>query len=81
MICETVVTPAGAMIVCRSGRRKRCTCGRAAKLECDWKVPARRSGTCDRPLCESCSFVPAPGKDLCADHARAYAHWKAVRGQ
>lgn len=82
MICETVPLAAGGnMIVCRAGSRKRCACGRRATLECDWKVPTRRSGTCDRALCEGCTSAPAPGKDLCPDHARDYSHWKAVRGQ
>lgn len=66
-------------IVCTSGPRRRCSCGRPATLECDWKVPGRRSGTCDKPICERCTTRPAEGKDLCPDHARAWSDWKATR--
>ncbi|QCI92284.1 hypothetical protein [Novosphingobium sp. EMRT-2] len=79
MACEVVELPGGRRaIVCgpRQPRRK-CQCGNPATLECDWKVPARRSGTCDKPLCPTCTHVPAPGKDLCPAHA---AMWKARRG-
>jgi hypothetical protein len=73
MPCTTVTLPGGQRaIVCTS--RKRCACGATATLECDWKVPTRKSGTCDKPLCAKCSHVPAPGKDLCPGHA---AEWKA----
>lgn len=55
--------------LCTSAKRKRCVgCGRTATLECDWKVPTRKSGTCDAPLCATCSHKPAPGKDLCPPH-------------
>lgn len=73
MACEVVELPGGTRaIVC--GPRRKCQCGNRATLECDWKVPARRSGTCDKPLCPACTHVPAPGKDLCPEHA---AKWKA----
>lgn len=54
---------------------KRCTCGsgRPATLLCDWKV---EGGTCDARLCEACTHVPAPDKDLCPKHA---SEWKARR--
>lgn len=74
MACEHVTLPGGGTaIVCSSGRRKRCQCGRPAALACDWKVPHRRSGTCDAPLCASCTSSPAPEKDLCPLHAEAWA--------
>lgn len=80
MICETVTLPdGGRAIVCMSGQRKRCACGRPATLACDWKVPTRRSGTCDAPICERCTTVPAPDKDLCPKHAEAFEAWKAER--
>lgn len=60
--------------MCTTGRRKRCACGRPATKECDWKVPGKKSGTCDRPICAGCTHVPAPDKDLCPLHA---AEWKA----
>lgn len=80
MTCERVTMPdGGAAIVCSSGRRKRCACGRVATLACDWKVPTRKSGTCDAPICSRCTTSPAPEKDLCPKHAAAYAEWKARR--
>ncbi len=73
MPCTVTTLPDGTRaIVCGPG--KRCACGRRATQECDWKVPARKSGTCDRPLCKRCAHVPAEGKDLCPEHA---AIWKA----
>ncbi len=76
MPCEHVTLPGGIhAIVCTSrGRRKRCACGQPATQECDWKVPGKKSGTCDRPICKACTHVPAPDKDLCPQHA---AEWKA----
>lgn len=80
MPCEHLRLPDGtAAIVCSSGRAKRCTCGKRATLACDWKVPARRSRTCDAPICADCTTRPAPDKDLCPDHAEAWAAWKAAR--
>jgi len=83
MACEFVQLENGARaIVCgsRSSRRDRCVaCGRRATLECDWKVPSRRSGTCDAPLCASCTTSPAPGKDLCPDHAAEWQNRVAAR--
>lgn len=77
MTCERVPLPGGGhAIVCGTRqRRKRCACGRPADLLCDWKVPSRRSGTCDKPVCDQCTASPAPDKDLCPDHARAYEDW------
>lgn len=76
MPCTTVTLPDGVRaIVCTSrGRTRRCACGAAATKLCDWKVPSKSSGTCDRPLCARCTHVPAPHKDLCPQHA---AQWKA----
>jgi hypothetical protein len=77
MVCQTVSMPSGGTaIVCSSGRNC-CGCGRRAPLLCDWKVPTRKSGTCDKPICSRCSTSPAPFKDLCPAHAAAYAAWKA----
>lgn len=75
MPCTSVTLPGGEhAIVCTTGRRQRCACGKPATKLCDWKVKTKRSGTCDRPLCKTCSQVPAPDKDLCPDHAAA---WKS----
>lgn len=82
MTCETVRLPGGQVaIVCGRGRRNRprCGCNRIATLECDWKVPSRRSGTCDAPICDRCTTVPAPDKDLCPTHAEEWKRWKAKR--
>ncbi|MBY0394559.1 MAG: hypothetical protein K2Q27_14990 [Novosphingobium sp.] len=80
MTCERVILPGGgAAIVCTTSKRKRCACGKRATLECDWKVPSRRSGTCDAPICASCTTSPAPEKDLCPAHAAAYEQWKEQR--
>jgi len=64
-----------AAIVCGGGRRRdKCSaCGKPADLLCDWKVSGRRSGTCDKPICRSCTHRPARGKDLCPKHA---AEWQ-----
>ncbi len=78
MTCDRVTMSGGVTaIVC--GPTKRCKCGRRATLECDWKVPKRKSGTCDKPICAKCAISPAPGKDLCPTHAEAFKAWKAGR--
>lgn len=73
MPCNVVALPdGGTAFVCSSGRRQRCACDRPSTRLCDWKVPSRRSGTCDKPLCDRCTHVPAPDKDLCPGHAKAW---------
>lgn len=52
-----------------------CECGRAAKYECDWKVRERKSGTCDKPMCETHTKQVAPNKHICAAHQIPYAAW------
>jgi hypothetical protein len=80
MICDRIQLPDGGVaIVCSTGTRKRCSCGRRATLACDWKVPSRRSGTCDAPICAGCAEHVADDKDLCPQHSRAYAEWRARR--
>jgi len=82
MTCERVSLPGGgAAIVCGvRGRKRRCACGRPAGLLCDWKVKDNKSGTCDAPICSSCTTSPAPDKDLCPTHAAAFEQWKRERG-
>lgn len=77
MACNQVQLPDGSRaIVCGRERRQLCIeCGRSATLLCDWKVPEHRSGTCDKPICRSCTTSPAPDKDLCPTHARAFHAW------
>lgn len=80
MTCDRVTLPGGgAAIVCSSRKRPRCQCGRAATRLCDWKVPSKKSGTCDQPICAQCSTSPAPDKDLCRSHAEAFEAWKKDR--
>lgn len=80
MACERVSLPGGGhAIVCGSRPRSRCACGKPATLLCDWKVPERRSGTCDAPICASCSTSPAPEKDICPAHAPALRAWQDNR--
>lgn len=77
-MCQRVQLPDGtAAIVCGGHSRKRCSCGRRETRLCDWKVPTRKSGTCDRSLCDRCATSPAPDKDLCGEHAVAFAAWQA----
>lgn len=80
MTCQPIRLPGGGTaIVCSSRRRQRCGCGRPATRLCDWRVEGKRSGTCDRPLCTSCASSPAPDKDLCAEHVRAFEQWRDAR--
>lgn len=83
MPCDRVTLPDGtAAIVCSRGpRRARCACGKPATRLCDWKVPGRRSGTCDAPICASCATSPAPDKDICPAHAPALRAWQETRPQ
>lgn len=76
MTCERVAWEGGSAIVC-GVRRKKCPCGRKATLECDWKVPTKKSGTCDAPICDRCTLSPAPDKDICPKHQPAFHAWKA----
>lgn len=74
MVCTRVTLGDGTTaIVCGpKQKRKPCSsCGRPAGLLCDWKVPERLSGTCDKPICDRCTHSPAPDKDLCGEHQAA----------
>jgi hypothetical protein len=79
MACVHVALPDGSGgiirgIICGLPKPKKCCkCRGPADREYDWKVPGRKSGTCDRPVCSKCSVSPAPEKDLCPDHAAAWA--------
>ncbi|MFC3097341.1 hypothetical protein [Alteraurantiacibacter palmitatis] len=86
MGCERVTMPGGGYaIVCGTHRnRERCSCGRPATLLCDWRLTGpdgRRSGTCDTPICASCTTSPEPGKDLCRPHAREFEIWRSRRAK
>jgi hypothetical protein len=71
--CHHIPLPGGGYAIA-CGPTQRCKCGRRATLLCDWKMPNKKSGTCDAPLCAKCTHVPAPDKDLCPKHA---TEWKA----
>lgn len=79
MACEHVALPNGGSAIVCGVRRRKCACGRRATLECDWKVPTKKSGTCDAPICPNCTTSPAPEKDLCKKHAAEFEAWKAKR--
>ena len=75
MPCRTIEVDGVRAIVCGPReRRRRCACGKWSTRLCDWKVKGKKSGTCDKPLCDSCAHEPAAGKDLCPDHT---AEWNA----
>jgi hypothetical protein len=81
MTCEHIQMPGSVTaIACSSGRRPKCSgCGKPARLLCDWKTKTGRYGTCDAPVCESCTVKPDKGKDLCPTHAAEYERWCAER--
>lgn len=84
MPCNLIPMPGGGNAIVCTGRGtalRRCSCGRAATLLCDWKVRRKRSGTCDAPICSSCTTSPAAGKDLCGTHATDYRAWQSARAQ
>lgn len=79
MACDVVPLPGGAnAIVYYSGSRRSCKCKRHATRLCDWKMPRKCSGTCDAPLCSSCTTSPATDKDLCPEHAAEWTARKAA---
>ena len=71
MTCTVVNLNGTTAMVCGPRRFRKCACGsgRPANLLCDWKVPG---GTCSAKICSACSARPAPGKDLCPEHAGAW---------
>lgn len=77
-MCEHFQLDNGALAIVCGGRvqRKYCTCGRAADFLCDWKVSAKKSGTCDAPICAAHAKQVALGKHLCPAHQLHYAVWK-----
>lgn len=73
MPCHVMKLPGGgvAIIKCAKTRAKRCACGAASSLLCDWKMGGER--TCDRPMCPACAHEVGPDKHLCGAH---HAAWK-----
>jgi len=83
MPCDRVPLPGGSTaIVCSRGRRGApCAyCGRASSRLCDFPVTKDRGvkGTCDAPLCSSCTTRIAGDGDLCRTHAPL---WNAALGR
>jgi hypothetical protein len=78
MPCERVSMPKGGVAIVCSAKR-RCACGTKATLLCDWKVPTKASGTCDRPICAGCASELAPEKHLCPEHTRSWKSWRALK--
>lgn len=82
MPCRTVAIPGGGHAIVCGPRppRKRCSvCGNlGATRQCDWKLKPPPK-TCDAWLCERCTHEPAPEKDLCPEHAKAWAQMRAAR--
>lgn len=76
MKCSVVNVGGTRMIVCGPRRIKVCcVCGAPATKECDWKMrklPSGRVATCDKGLCDAHTFSPAPEKDLCPPHRKAW---------
>ena len=68
--------PDSLLVRCCRIFQKFCACGRAAQFLCDWKVPSRKSGTCDAPICTYHAKQVAPGKHLCPLHQKHYDDWK-----
>lgn len=85
MPCHHVKIPGGgAAIVCvRTKKKQRCSvkdCVRPGTQLCDWKVPERKSGTCDALVCVFHTHNPAghPHKDLCPKHK---AEWERMQAE
>jgi hypothetical protein len=82
--CTPLTSESGEVIGFVCGRRRAaCSvpgCRREYEVLCDWKLKGAKAGkTCDAKLCGKCTTKPAPDKDLCPAHARAWAEWKAAR--
>ncbi len=72
MPCSSLRINGMGVIVCGPKRIRGCVkCREIADRECDWKLPNGK--TCDKPICAKCTVSPAPEKDLCPEHAAAWA--------
>lgn len=75
--------PGGGVAIMRvAGQRPRpCVkCGAQSTRLCDWKTSGGkvRPRRCSAPVCDSCTFSPAPKKDLCPQHAEMWAARSSV---
>jgi hypothetical protein len=77
-VCEHLKLPDGGFAIICGGHRAKayCACGRPSQFLCDWKVPGRKSGTCDKPICAQHALNVAPDRDLCPEHQREFELWK-----
>ena len=77
MTCEHIVIDGVVAIVNHRNKHKLgcCVCRRFGDRLCDWKLPNGK--TCDRTLCDEHTSQPAKNKDLCPEHAAAWAEHPA----
>jgi len=78
-MCEEIKLQSGTHVIAcgnRASYRYCAICGREAVALCDWKVAAKQSGTCDRPMCAKHSNEVARGKHLCPEHQQAWESWQ-----
>lgn len=71
MSCHHYRSPDGTVnaIVCTKSRSRCCSvCGKRAGILCDFPDAARRSLTCDKPLCRGCARLGPRGQDYCPSH-------------
>jgi hypothetical protein len=70
MPCVRIRMPGGTVAIACGVRRPRrkCQCGAWASLSCDFPAPARKAGTCDKPLCERCAIHVGADLDNCPHH-------------
>lgn len=78
-MCYRMPMPDGSFgIICggRNQKMRYCDCSRPADFLCDWKMPDKKSGTCDGAICNKCALEVASDKHLCKFHQKAYEQWK-----
>ena len=78
MACTPFSANGATGFICGPGP-KRCGCGNRSVFLCDWKVPERKSGTCDADLCGACATSPEKDKHLCPAHRTAWAEWRKAK--
>ncbi len=86
MTCSVVKIDGRTVFLKHSGPRLLpCVeCGEISTRLCDWKV-GESGATCDLPLCQDHTSQPGRGKDLCPEHAQAWAehpdNWRARQAE
>lgn len=80
-MCDHIQLGDGSVAIIFGGRRQKrfCSCGRNAPFLCDWKIPGKRSETCDRPICAIHGKQVGPEKHLCPEHQKAWDSWKRAK--